>query len=339
MLTFYKTFYISSMLNKTALFLFLVFFSFACQQNTKKSVDKTSVEITEEPVESIPTETFQNDQPPHHISDLPIPKLVVFAGDTVPLEKNYVREALEFELGVNVFRHSRTVNAIKQFKRWDKFISEILKENGVPRDFIYLAVIESELDNTAHSGAGAMGMWQIMEPTAKEYGLEVNRDRDMRRDPKEATIAAAKYLKWAYKELNNWTLAAASYNRGKYGVEQALEEQQVDNFYDLHLNPETSRYVYRILAMKLILENENAYGYFFDRKAMYEPLEFKTIYIKDDIKNLVDFAKENNTTYKELRLLNPWFNNTSNYKLHVPRKDSIALRLPISSILKEEDVK
>ncbi len=325
---YYRTSYLSIMLYKTTLFFLAASFIFSCQQNPEYPLDKTDIEPTEAPVKLIPTKTITKDQPPHHISDLPIPKLVVFAGDTVPLEKEYIREALEYELGVNVFRHSRTINTIKQFKRWEKFIGDILKENGVPKDFIYLAVIESELDNTAHSGAGAMGMWQIMEPTAKDYGLEVNKDQDMRRDPKAATIAASKYLLWAYKELNNWTLAAASYNRGKYGVEQALEEQKVNNFYDLHLNPETSRYVYRILAMKLILENQQAYGYFINQNATYEPLEFTTVYVKDDIKNLVDFAQGNNTTYKELRILNPWFNNTSNYRLHVPRKDSIAIRLP-----------
>jgi hypothetical protein len=265
---------------------------------------------------------------PQCIAPVPIPKLVTFAGDTIPIERPDVREALEAELMVNTFRHSHTLSIIKNVERWKPLVSAILKETEVPQDFLYLAVIESEFDNNAQSYAGAMGMWQIMEATAKDYKLKMNKDVDMRRDPKLSTIAASKFLKWAYGNLDNWTLAAASYNVGVKGMKNRLEEQQVDNFFDLHLNSETARYVYRIIALKLILEDPKAYGYFVEDDAKYSPFRYRTITVKEDIKNLVDFAKKYKTTYKELRLLNPWFNNTSNFQLNIPRKDSFELRIP-----------
>lgn len=268
------------------------------------------------------------------IRSVAIPKVVTFAGDTLPLDRPDVREALEAELMVNSFRHSHTLSIIKNVERWRPLVSEILKEKEIPEDFLYLAVIESEFDNNAQSYAGAMGMWQIMEKTAKEYDLAINKDVDMRRDPKLSTIAAAKFLKWAYSGLNNWTLAAASYNVGVKGLKNRLEEQKVDNFFDLHLNTETGRYVYRIVAMKLIIENPKAYGYFVEDSEKYTPYRFTTVTVTEDIKNLVDFAKEHHTTYKELRLLNPWFNNTSDFKLRIHKKEAYEIRIPEGPVRK-----
>src|SRR5690606_4011548 len=203
---------------------------------------------------------------------------------------------------------------------WRPLIEQTLHDNQVPIDFIYLAVAESEFDNTAMSHMGAMGMWQFMESTAKDYDLEVNRDVDMRRDPKLATEAASRYLKFAYSKFNDWLLVAASYNRGIKGIQNNLEDQKTSSFFDLHLNPETERYVYRILAFKLILENPEAYGYYIKPEERYEPYAFITETIDKDIDNLVEYAQKNNISYKHLRTLNPWFNNTNNYKLNVPRK-------------------
>lgn len=268
-------------------------------------------------------------QRPQNVTAPPLPKVVTFAGDTVPLHRDDVREALEYELTVNTFLHSKTMNIIKKFERWRPLIEQVLEENQVPRDFIYLAVAESDLDNKALSPVGAMGMWQFMQGTARDYGLRVDRFVDMRRDPKLSTEAASKYLLFAYSKVNNWPLVAATYNRGIKGIKDLLEEQQADNFFDLHMNEETSRYLYRILAFKLILENPEAYGYFIKPEEKYKPYEFDIIDVKDDIDDLVDFAKKHGTTYKELRILNPWFNNTSNYKLNVPRKELYQIRVPV----------
>lgn len=263
------------------------------------------------------------------VTGVPVPDVVVFAGETIPLHRPDVREALEYELMVNSFRHSHTLLMIKSIERWRPLVAEILRNENVPEDFIYLAVIESEFNNNARSPAGAVGMWQIMEATAKDYDLKVNKDVDMRRDPKLATVAAAKFLTWANSHLKNWTLTAASYNMGMKGIKDRLAEQKVDNFFDLHLNPETARYIYRIIALKLILENPEAYGYYVPEKEKYAPYRFTTVTVTEDIENLVDFAQKHQTTYKELRILNPWFNNTSNFKLNVGKKESYEIRIPL----------
>jgi membrane-bound lytic murein transglycosylase D len=262
------------------------------------------------------------------IRSVPIPKLIIFAGDTVPIERADVREALEAELMVNTFRHSHTLLIIKNVERWKPLVASVLKDMEIPPDFLYLAVIESEFDNNALSFSGAMGMWQILKPTAKDYKLKINQDVDMRRDPKLSTEAASKFLKWANSYLKNWTLAAASYNMGMQGIKDRLKEQKVDNFFDLHLNSETARYVYRIIAFKLILENPEAYGYFVPEDEKYLPYRFTTVTVSENIDNLVDFAKQHNTTYKELRLLNPWFNNTTDFRLRASKKEPYEIRIP-----------
>lgn len=263
-----------------------------------------------------------------HITGLPIPDEVSFAGERVPLERFDVKEALEYELMVNSFRHSKTLKLIKTIKRWSPLILKVLEEQNVPRDFIYLAVAESEFDPNARSYVGAMGMWQFMEATGKEYDLQQNKYVDMRRDPVQSTKAACKYLKGAHGLFDNWTLAAASYNCGRSGLSRTMKKQDVNSFYDLHLNTETGRYIYRIIAFKLILENPEAYGYFIPEDEKYAPYEFTEIEVDKDIDNLAVFAKQKGTTYKVLRMLNPWFNNTSSYKLNVGR-NKYTIRLPL----------
>lgn len=298
----------------------LVFFLASCKSNGSPEGETLTKDSLQRSLKK---------SPPQHITSVFIPKEVTFAGEPIPLYRPDVREALEAELMVNTFRHSHTLSIIKKVERWKPFVLEILQSLQVPEDFLYLAVIESEFDNNARSYAGATGMWQIMEQTAKEYKLKMNKDVDMRRDPKLSTEAAGKFLKWGYSNLNNWTLTAAAYNVGVKGMKDRLEDQKVDNFFDLHLNSETARYVYRIIALKLILENPEAYGFFVPDEEKYSPYQFKTVVVTDDIDNLVDFAKKHNTTYKELRVLNPWFNNTSTFKLKVPKKDSFEIRIPL----------
>lgn len=273
--------------------------------------------------------TVVTDHPVQRISSIPLPKVLTFAGEKIPLERTDVKEALQHELTVNTFRHSSTLKILRSIERWKPLVLEILKEQNVPEDFIYLAIIESELDNNARSPVGAMGMWQIMEETAKGLQLEINEDVDMRRDPKLATEAACKFLKKGYSIFNNWINTAASYNVGIQGMKNRLDNQKASSFFDLYLNQETARYVYRILALKIIIENPEAYGYFIPEEDKYPPYKFTTVTVSEDIKNLVDFAKQHNTTYKELRILNPWFSNSATFELRVPKSSSYEIRIPL----------
>lgn len=308
----------------TALFFLAGCFSGSTPEQ-KPATQSKEIQKTDAQLRSAPGSSGQ------FITSLPIPKSITFAGEVVPLDREDVREALESELMVNTFRQSHTLAIIKEVERWRPFVVQTLKSQHVPEDFLYLAVVESEFDNNACSYAGAMGMWQIMERTAKDYQLKINKDVDMRRDPKLSTEAASKFLKKAYASLGNWVLVAASYNVGVKGMKDRLVDQKVDNFFDLHLNSETARYVYRIIAFKLILEDPKAYGYFVPENEKYVPYQFTTIKVTDDIDNLVDFSKKYNTTYKKLRLLNPWFNNTSSFKLKVKKQESYEIRIPASA--------
>lgn len=264
---------------------------------------------------------------PQRITMPPLPATLNFAGEAVPLDRDDVREALENELTVNTFRHASTIGVLRRIERWRPLIEKTLKSNEIPTDFIYLAVAESEFDNNAQSPAGAVGMWQFMPPTARDYGLHIDNDADMRRDPQLATEAASRYLKWSHARLKDWTLVATSYNRGLTGTQNALRDQQANNFWDLYLNPETARYLYRILAFKVILENPEAYGFFLPTAGQYQPYQFTTEKVYADL-NLVSFAKARGTTYRTLRQLNPWFNNSSTYLLRIPTNSSYEIRVP-----------
>lgn len=251
------------------------------------------------------------------ITSVPIPDKLYFAGELIPLERSDVREKLELELLSNAYRHSRTLLILKKLGRWESQIKSILRENGIPEDFFYLAIAESELDNNVNSPVGAAGMWQFMKSTAKEYNLIVDNYVDQRRDPILATKAACQYLKDAYAKFGDWSLVMASYNSGIGGISKKLEEQKVTSYFDLNLNEETSRYVYRILAFKLISQYPEKYGYFVPTNERYKPLQYTEVKITTNIPNLVEFAKSYNTTYDMLRLYNPWLNNRSSYELHV----------------------
>ncbi|MFN3402757.1 MAG: lytic transglycosylase domain-containing protein [Cytophagaceae bacterium] len=278
----------------------------------------------------VQSDTFPAQLPPFQkCTTVPMPKTLTFAGETIPLDRSDVREALHQELIVNTYKHSSTIKVLRNIDRWKSFVTTILKEQDVPEDFIYLAIIESEFDNNAKSVVGASGMWQIMEETAKEYKLEINDDVDMRRDPKLATEAACRFLKQANSNFNNWVNTAASYNVGIKGMLNRLNNQKQQSFFDLYLNPETARYVYRILALKVIVENPEAYGFFIPDEDKYGPYKFKTVTVTQDIHNLVDFARENNCSYKELRILNPWFNNSTTFSLKVAPGKSYEIRIPV----------
>lgn len=265
---------------------------------------------------------------PQKISTVPLPIKVTFAGEEVPLNREDVREALLHELTVNTYRHSNTIKILRTIERWKPLIQETLKAQHVPEDFFYLAVIESELDNNAKSPVGAMGMWQLMESTAKDLKLEIGEDVDMRRDPKLSTIVACEFLKKANDDFNSWINTAASYNVGISGMKKRLSDQKVNSFFDLYLNAETARYVYRIIALKIIVENPSVYGFYIPQEEIYAPYNFTVAKVSESIPNLVDYAKQNKTTYKELRTLNPWFNNSTNFSLRVPAGKIYEIRLP-----------
>ncbi len=265
---------------------------------------------------------------PQEIHSPPVPTKLSFAGMSIPLERTDVKENLERELINNTFRHSRTLLVLKKMGRWEKQIKAILKEEGVPEDFFYLAVAESELDNTAYSPVGASGMWQFMKGTAKDYNLVVDGYVDQRRDPILATKAACSFLKDMYKKFNDWGLVMAAYNRGPNGIQKKIKHQKVNSYFDLNLNKETSRYVYRILAFKTILTYPEKYGFFLNTSDYYKPYQYKEITVNKNINDLVAFAKEQGINYHILRLHNPWLNNRSNYQLHT-HHHTYTIKIPI----------
>ncbi len=236
---------------------------------------------------------------------VPIPVEIDFAGERVPLEEGDILERLDRELLVNTYWQSNTLLYIKRANRWFPVFEPILAANGIPDDFKYVALIESGLMNVV-SPAGAAGFWQFLATTAREYGLEVNDFVDERYHVEKATQAACRYFLDGYRRFGNWTLAAAGYNMGNAGVSRQMGTQMQNCYHDLHLNEETSRYIFRILAVKHILENPARSGFHFREKDLYKPLQYRTITVDRPIANLAQFALDNGTNYKTLRLLNPW---------------------------------
>lgn len=233
------------------------------------------------------------------------PAEVDFAGEKAPLQIADVKERFDRELLINANLHSSTILILKRANRAFPVIEPILKQYGVPDDFKYLAVIESSLTN-AVSSAGARGVWQFMPDTAKEKGMEVNDGVDERYHLKKATEAACKYLLQAKDKFGNWTLAAASYNGGMTGVNNKIAEQKVSDYYDLLLTDETSRYVFRILALKEIMKNPTLYGFDVAKHELYENIPTKTIEVDSSITDLATFAKSQGINYKILKIHNPW---------------------------------
>lgn len=241
---------------------------------------------------------------------LNLPSSIDFANETVPIHQPEVQERLDRELLVNVYWQSNGILLIKRSHKYFPVIEPILKENNIPDDFKYLVVIESGLQNVV-SPSGAAGFWQFMKNTAIEYDLEVNSNIDERYNLEKATRAACEYLKNAYEKTGSWTLAAAAYNAGLNRIERHMELQQTKNYYDLLLNAETSRYVFRILAVKEILKNPKKYGFYIQPSQYYHLEKTTTIPINYTIESLVDFAKQHHTNYKTLKLLNPWLRASS----------------------------
>ncbi|MDR0712619.1 MAG: lytic transglycosylase domain-containing protein [Prevotellaceae bacterium] len=234
-----------------------------------------------------------------------LPAALDFAGEKIPLENFDTRESLERELMVNMFWHSQMLLIIKQTSRFFPVIEIILKSNGIPDDFKYLCVAESGLQQVT-SPAKAVGIWQLIPATGKELGLEISDEVDERYHIEKSTLAACKYLQKSHSLFGSWTLAAAAYNMGINGLMKQIERQKSVSYHDLRLNDETSRYIFRILAFKLIISNPQKYGFYIPLNEMYPPYRYKEVAVSTPIPSWADFAIQHNTNYKILKLLNPW---------------------------------
>ncbi|MCC5946019.1 MAG: lytic transglycosylase domain-containing protein [Bernardetiaceae bacterium] len=272
---------------------------------------------------------------------LELPKEVSFAGETAPLYDPEVRERLDKELHINVFWRSQMTLIIKRANRFFPTIEKILREEGVPEDFKYVAAIESTFENLT-SSAGAKGYWQFMPATGKEHNLEISDQIEERYHLEKSTRAACVYFKKAFEKFNNWTLVAASYNRGMTGIQRQLERQEAQSYYDLALNQETARYVYRILAFKEIMENPSKYGFDMPKSHLYPLEKMRLVKVDTTVENLATLAQQLGVSYKTLKYYNPWLLGAS---LEVKTDKSYYIELPYnpprphSEVLREAEKK
>ena len=269
----------------------------------------------------------KNTSETYAIKALKIPSNLTFAGEKVPTELYDIKERMDRELLVNTYWQSNGLLLIKKAHKYFPLIEPMLKKYGIPDDFKYLAVAESGLENNS-SPAGAAGFWQFLKSSAKEYGLEVNQNVDERYNLEKATRIAAEYLKKSKERFGTWTLAAAAYNAGNARIAKNLKRQQVDNYYDLLLNNETARYVFRIVALKEVLSYPKKYGFEFDEEDLYKLPNTQIVEVDTVITNIASFAKTFNTNYKELKLHNAWLrenklNNKSRklYQIKIPNNN------------------
>lgn len=257
-----------------------------------------------------------------------LPAQIDFAGEVTPLNLPDIKERADKEFLVNTYWQSNTILLIKRSNKYFPIIEPILKEQGIPDDFKYLAVIESGLQNVT-SPAGAKGFWQIMPETGKELGLEINSEVDERYHLEKATRAACAYLKKSFEKFGSWTLAAAAYNGGNGGINTRLDKQSVGSYYDMHLGEETGRYVFRILAVKSILQNPEDYGFLINESQLYKSIPVKHITVNDKITDLSTFAKDNGINYKILKIHNPWLVSSA---LTNTSKNSYSIAIPVKGI-------
>ncbi|MBR1792289.1 MAG: lytic transglycosylase domain-containing protein [Bacteroidales bacterium] len=256
-----------------------------------------------------------------------LPDTLTLAGERVPLELYYVYEGLDRELSSIMYQQLNTQLVFKRANRFFPEIEDILCKYDIPEDFKYLCVTESSLTN-ATSPAKAQGFWQLMKVTAEQYGLEVNDEVDMRNDLTAATEAACRFMRSLYNRYGSWTLAAAAYNMGPNGLARQMEAQDQDNYYDLWLNSETARYVYRILAYKLIMQNPQDYGFNLRYCDLYPPLPYNTDTLSGRNINLYHYAKRHGCSYRMLRTMNPWLKGNT---LHNRQGKTYTMKLPIAN--------
>jgi membrane-bound lytic murein transglycosylase D len=241
----------------------------------------------------------------YNISSFRLPAEVEFAGEIVPLGNFDTRESLEREILISAYRHSSTILIIKRANRYLPIIEKILKKNDIPDDFKYLAAAESEYSNMV-SPAGATGFWQIMPETGKEEGLEINKTVDERYDVEKSTQFACDFFRKSYEKYGNWTLAAASYNNGRAGIDEQISIQRQNNYYDLLLNEETARYIFRAIAYKLVITDPVRYGFDMGKEDLYSEFRYHEVSVDSSVTDFSAFAGKFGTNYKMLKLLNPW---------------------------------
>lgn len=260
-----------------------------------------------------------------------VPESVTFAGKKISLDDIDMWERLDRELSAMSYTHGNTLLALKRANRFFPVMAPILKEQGIPADMIYLAAIESTLNPRALSPAKAAGMWQFMPTTGKEYGLEVGTEVDERYDVEKSTRAACRYLKDAYAKYGNWESVAASYNGGMARVTKELEAQQATSAYDLWLADETMRYMFRLLAMKMIMESPRQYGFTLSASQLYQPLEYTSVKVNGPVEDWAQWAIDHGTDYMTLREHNPWIRAKSltnktgkTYTVRIPTPGSLS---------------
>ena len=258
--------------------------------------------VQDETTDENQNEKIVND---YRVYALPMPEDLDFAGEPVPTEIPDIHERMDRELLVNTYWQSNMLLLLKRANKYFPVIEPILEEYGLPDDIKYVAVIESSLTN-AVSPAGARGFWQFMEATGKELGLEINDNVDERYHLEKSTRAAAEYLKKSKERFGSWTLAAAAYNAGNYGIDRQLERQDVDDYYDLLLNEETGRYIFRLLAIKEIMENPKKYGFHFREKDLYQDVPSRKVMVDTAVSDFAEFAQDFGINYKILKIHNPW---------------------------------
>lgn len=281
----------------------------------------TSVGEYESPKSEVPYSVT----PPH------VPAEAEFAGQTIDITRYDRRERMDRELMAFTYMHSTTMLIIKRANRYFPVVEPILKANGVPDDFKYLMVVESSLNTQARSPAGACGMWQFMQSTGREYGLEVNNNVDERYNIAKATASACKYLKDSYARYGDWVTVAAAYNAGNGRISGELSKQEGVNAMDLWLVEETSRYMFRIMAAKMVLENPKRYGFLLKKEHLYPPIPYEELKITTAIPDLAEFAKQKGVSYAQLKDANPWLRGRSldnksgrAYTLLIPGKEGMS---------------
>lgn len=273
-----------------------------------------------------PVEVMEDGRLQYKWYPTPLPKSMSFAGEKVPLDRWEVKDRLDRELLMNYYMHGSTLYILKLTTRVFPAIEKRLKANGLSDDFKYLCAAESSLQNPT-SPAGAVGYWQFMRETGSRYGLEITDEVDERYHLEKATDAACRYLKDAYDKFGNWTAAAASYNCGMGGFSNQSSFQMSGNYYDLLLPEETNRYIFRILALKHLLGNAQKFGYIIPPGEGYEAVPTRDMTITESIPNLAQFAIDQGTNYKMLKILNPWLRDR---KLTVRSGKSYTIQLPIN---------
>ena len=270
----------------------------------------------------------------YQVGSVIIPDSVSFAGERMPLENFDTRESLDRELLTSSYRHSSTILILKRANRYFPVIEKILKEYNIPEDFKYLTMAESELSNMI-SPAGATGFWQIMEATGREEGLEINSEIDERYNLEKSTVFACKYFLKSYEKYGNWTLTAASYNGGRNGIDEQINIQGEYNYYDLLLNEETARYVFRVVAYKIIEKNPDYYGFNISSQDVYPEIPYQEVKVDSTVASFAEFAKNFGTNYKTLKLLNPWLRKPF---LTNKAKKTYLIKIPVEGIRNSEEL-